>query len=60
MAWLIQQQGVQPHEIVVITFTKKAALELQDRLALLLGRLARSVKSGTWGALHLLLRWWLG
>eukprot|EP00891_Asterochloris_glomerata_P001652 jgi/Astpho2/1652/Aster-x0487 len=46
VAWLIQQQGVQPHEIVVITFTKKAALELQDRLAHLLGRQARSINAG--------------
>ena len=35
--YLIQQKGCKPWELVVITFSNKAAKELQDRLDKLLG-----------------------
>ena len=36
IAYLIQQQGVQPHQITAVTFTNKAALEIRKRLTELL------------------------
>ena len=35
IAWLIQQQKALPHEILALTFTEKAALEMEERVDLL-------------------------
>ncbi|HJN92361.1 MAG TPA: UvrD-helicase domain-containing protein, partial [Dehalococcoidia bacterium] len=35
IAWLVQEQGIRPHQILGVTFTKKAARELRDRVAAL-------------------------
>lgn len=46
--YLIREKGCKPWELVVITFSNKAARELQDRLAVLLGQtVAGRVIAGT-------------
>src|SRR5207249_8459770 len=48
-AWLIRQ-GLRPTQLVALTFSRKAADELQDRLARLLGDDGRGVWAGTFHA----------
>jgi DNA helicase-2/ATP-dependent DNA helicase PcrA len=52
VAYLVQVCGVAPRRICVVTFTNKAAKELRERLARLLGgRVAEQVTAGTFHAL---------
>jgi DNA helicase-2/ATP-dependent DNA helicase PcrA len=52
VAYLVQVCGVAPRRICVVTFTNKAARELRERLARLLGgRVAEQVTAGTFHAL---------
>ena len=47
IAYLIQQ-GVEPHQILALTFTKKAAGEMKERIARMVGeRQARRIQMGT-------------
>ncbi len=46
-AWLLKEKQVPPWNILVVTFTNKAARELQDRLQNLLGFPVRSLWVGT-------------
>lgn len=46
-AWLVREQGVDPHQILVATFTNKAAGEFRGRLLDLLGEEALHLKTGT-------------
>ncbi|MDQ6973362.1 MAG: UvrD-helicase domain-containing protein, partial [Mariprofundaceae bacterium] len=50
---LIAVQGIAPHRILAVTFTNKAAAELKNRLATLMGDDGGGVLSGTFHALSL-------
>ena len=47
IAYLIKNCGVSPHRIAAVTFTNKAAKEMQARLQSLLGHGVRGLTSGT-------------
>ena len=47
IAYLVRNCGVSPHRIAAVTFTNKAAKEMQGRLQSLLGQGIRGLTSGT-------------
>lgn len=47
IAHLIQQRGVRPESILALTYTVKAAAQMRDRLAALVGHKAQGVKAYT-------------
>ncbi len=58
MAWYVQQKGLLPSEILAVTFTNKAAKEMQHRLSQLIQVDPRSLWVGTFHAIaHRLLRY---
>ncbi len=50
IAYLIGFMGVRPYQIVAVTFTNKAAREMEHRVAELLGRQTRGLTLGTFHA----------
>lgn len=51
VAWLIEACGISPHEILLLTFTNKAAAQMLSRIESLTGRSARSFWGGTFHSL---------
>jgi DNA helicase-2/ATP-dependent DNA helicase PcrA len=51
IAYLVKTTGVSPRHIMAVTFTNKAAREMQERLQRLLGNLADQVWAGTFHAI---------
>lgn len=57
MAWLLQSEDISPSAILAVTFTNKAAKEMQQRVESLMGISAKSLWIGTFhGLAHRLLR----
>ena len=50
IAYLIGKMGVRPFNIIAVTFTNKAAKEMEDRVVKMLGESARGVTLGTFHA----------
>lgn len=47
IAYLIEEKKISPYNILAITFTNKAAKEMQDRLTKLIGEVARNIQVST-------------
>ena len=50
VAYLVQEYGVPPWQIMAVTFTNKAAREMKERLYRLLGEQFRKLSIGTFHA----------
>lgn len=50
IAYLVRMRGVNPHRILAVTFTNKAAREMKERVHHLLGKMVENVTLGTFHA----------
>ena len=53
IAYLIEEKGISPFNILAITFTNKAAKEMQERLIKLIGEMARNIQVSTFHSVGL-------
>lgn len=55
IAYLVKEKNINPYNILAITFTNKAAKEMQERVATMLGSISKQIQISTFHSLGVLL-----